>query len=512
MVQQKEWVDDWFRSGDEIIEEMSQADLGDRRLNRRNGTLAEMIASEPGKEFPEAARDEAEIEAFYRFLRHSKTTFNKIVAPHFGATADRLKESKSGEIFAIHDTTQFEFEGTFREGLGEVSGNKSDVQGFVGHLTLAVCDEMPAGFLATQLWRRKSKDTEASDSCLSTKSNEGDKWLEGIVSSEDRFGQSGRLIHLMDRGADAFENLVELTENHWRFVMRANQTRCVDNDIEGIESPKIGDALQEAPILGTKTIQLGRRDQSGRPLGARKTHPSRAARQTEVEIRSRKIQISVPAHYPEDLDSVEVQAVWVREVDPPDGAKPIDWTLYTSEPVDTFEQANKIVKWYQKRWLIEEAIGVVKGACRYEERQLESARTLTTALGLMMFAAWRLLALRALAQQKSDHPATKVLRQSQLKVLANESKTDLEEPSDTTVTEAMKAIAQMGGHLSHNGPPGWQVMYRGYRRLCIGEINFLQGQQNAFEVFEKLITNAENLDDMQKQLTQIQAELKENNL
>ena len=34
---------------------------------------------------------------------------------------------------------------------------------------------------------------------------------------------------------------------------------------------------------------------------------------------------------------------------------------------------------------------------------------------------------------------------------------------------AMNAIAQMGGHLKHNGLPGWQVLARGYEKLLLIE-------------------------------------------
>lgn len=509
-------VEDWFGK-QQIAEEMGNAELGDKRLNRRNGTIAKMIAEDPGKPFPDAARDEAEIEAFYRFLRHSETSFEKTATPHFEATAQRVNDYEDGPTFAIHDTTQFEFEGGFRDGLGGVSGDKNGVKGFVGHLTQAVCGQMPAGFVDGQLWRRESTDnSDSTNSCLPTKANEGDKWLEGIKTSEQRISESDKLIHLMDRGADAFETLAWLANHGRRFVMRANQHRCIADDIDGVGSPKLKDALEAAPIRGTKTIELGRRDQSGRPLSQRKTHPSRPQREATVQIRSTSIQIRPPAHHPDNLEPVELQAVWIRELDPPEGTQPVDWMLYTSEPVDTFDEADTVVEWYQIRWFIEVSFGVLKGACRIEERQLESAETLTTALGLMLYAAWRLLALRAIAQSDSTEPSTDLLRDTQLKVLAKASETDLEAPEDTTVSEATDAIAQMGGHLSQNGPPGWRVLYRGYRRMCKREFGFIQGRyqgkRHTIERIEQLCDEADNLDDVQKQLSQLQAQLEENDL
>jgi hypothetical protein len=42
----------------------------------------------------------------------------------------------------------------------------------------------------------------------------------------------------------------------------------------------------------------------------------------------------------------------------------------------------------------------------------------------------------------------------------------------------MYAIAAMGGHIKNNGPPGWQVLARGYLDL-IRYAEVLQTLQNA---------------------------------
>ncbi len=34
-----------------------------------------------------------------------------------------------------------------------------------------------------------------------------------------------------------------------------------------------------------------------------------------------------------------------------------------------------------------------------------------------------------------------------------------------TAKELLTAVAKMGGHIKHNCPPGWQVLWRGYRKL-----------------------------------------------
>jgi hypothetical protein len=43
--------------------------------------------------------------------------------------------------------------------------------------------------------------------------------------------------------------------------------------------------------------------------------------------------------------------VW--EIDPPEGQERLDWILLTNQPVNTFEDAYRVVGWYESRWIIE---------------------------------------------------------------------------------------------------------------------------------------------------------------
>lgn len=499
-------VENWsVLPADAIADEMSDSDLGDKRLDDRNGQLARMVAESPSQEFPEAAKGEAELEATYRFWRHPSTGFGPVIEPHLDETASRVK-NQGRPMLAVHDTTAFQFADTGRPGLGSV-GNSPDI-GFFGHLTLAVRatgPKLPDGLLAGQLWRREPDgdvDWPDEKDCLETKPDESAKWLEGVEQTETRV-DPGDIIHLMDRGADAYSRLAAMaTDPERRFVMRANQNRRVDDEASDKDSPKLEDALHQAPTFAERTIELSSRDQTGRPPGAKDVHPSRTAREATVEIRARKLEIRRPVHSSDKSlpETIEVGVVWVREIDCPEEAEPVDWRLYTSEPIEKAEQVEQVVDWYQRRWVIEEYFGALKGACRVEERQLESAATLTTALGMMAVAAWRLLALRTLTQHAPDRPADVLFRASQLAVMVESSKTDLKEADGTTLKEALLAVAAMGGYLQRNGPPGWLVLHRGYGTLRTQELAWRDGRRRGQreatrEAIEMLKQMADGSDD-----------------
>lgn len=53
-------------------------------------------------------------------------------------------------------------------------------------------------------------------------------------------------------------------------------------------------------------------------------------------------------------EKVEVNAVYVYETNPPEGEKPVEWILFTTEPIHTAEDVLRVVDLYRTRWMIEE--------------------------------------------------------------------------------------------------------------------------------------------------------------
>jgi hypothetical protein len=169
-------------------------------------------------------------------------------------------------------------------------------------------------------------------------------------------------------------------------------------------------------------------------------------------------------HHPTDLKAViTVNVVHVFEPNPPTDEPAIDWKLYTTEPVESAQQISRVIDIYRARWMIEEYFKVLKTGCAYEERQLESQKTLTNLLGVFVPIAWMLLHLRSQARQRPTAKATEVFSISQITIL--KAKTKLKKVVEPTIEEAYWALASLGGHLTQNGPPGWQVLWKGMRKL-----------------------------------------------
>jgi hypothetical protein len=159
--------------------------------------------------------------------------------------------------------------------------------------------------------------------------------------------------------------------------------------------------------------------------------------------------------------SINVVRVW--ESEPPNGATPVEWYLYTSEPIDTPEQQFKIVDHYRARWTIEEYFKAIKTGCDFERRQLQDYEALVNLLAVFAPIAYHLLLVRNEATRDPDQPALAVISQDQIDVLRARGRRTLS--ASPTAREIYLAIAALGGHLKYAPDPGWLTLARGYEKL-----------------------------------------------
>ena len=217
----------------------------------------------------------------------------------------------------------------------------------------------------------------------------------------------------------------------------------------------------------------------GKKDGRKRSSFDRPKRLARLEARAATEEIFIgcgaSAHLP---PSLRLNFVEVREPDPPEGEEPVVWRLVTTEPVDDKEQVAAVVDAYCGRWLIEEFFKALKTGCRYQEHQLESGKALLVLLAIETAVAWQMLLLRWLARNSPEEPAERVLNQNQLHVLkALLQKKKRTMPDIMTAEHALRAIAELGGHIRNNGPPGWLVLRRGFERLSSLEQGWTLAQE-----------------------------------
>lgn len=468
------------RSGATVAAEFANAELGDRRLDKRLIDVVEALNASPKVGFPRALVTEAELEGFYRLLSNEKVTFESLLAPHQYATVRRIKAVKTALV--VHDTSEFRFGGsTPREGLGRV--NESG-HGFMGHFALALSasgQRELLGLIGVHTWvRTKTSATQLrKQKLLPYKRSKGldteqQRWGDLVDSVEEQSDQPGALIHLMDSEADDYQLIAKLVDDKRRFVVRL----CYDRrlDVEASNSAphrKTKEFVATAKVVCKRKVTLSRRRR--RPGGERtKRGAARKERKATLAFSATKAVFRRPSSANSDAPrQLSVNIVCARELKPPRNAEPVEWLLITTEPIETEKQILSVVDYYRSRWTIEEYFKALKSGCAYEKRQMESFKTLLNVLAIFIPIAWSMLRLRSLARSKA--PASSALTPSQIEVLRHASTMHL--PQKLSASDALLAIARLGGHLRNNGPPGWQILARGYSDLLMLEAGFRLGRQ-----------------------------------
>lgn len=135
----------------------------------------------------------------------------------------------------------------------------------------------------------------------------------------------------------------------------------------------------------------------------------------------------------------------------------------TTVPVATAEAAWECVRWYTRRWVIEDFHQALKTGCAIEASQVRDGAKLHRQVALLLPLAVRLLQLRSLERIHPDTPATDLLPAAVLAVVARQTCTEVA----TTAGQLLPQIARLGGWLARrgDGPPGWRTLWRGWFRV-----------------------------------------------
>jgi hypothetical protein len=448
--------------------ELGDADLGDERLSRRLGSLADRLAERPGESFPKAL-DDAELEGAYRFFGNARVTPEAILAPHVRQTVRRAADAD--RVVVIHDTTQFEFGGqSKRPGLGRLI---RPGQGFFGHFALAASADgrrKPLGILALETVFRLDKVKPKSERRKTDNRGESARWIRGVESAEAALAGRARAIHVADREGDSYALLAALVDHGRGFVIRAFQNRI----LAGEDDVRLREAACRAKAKLRREVPLSPRPKIKGPKGER--HPARRYRIAELYFAAVHVELPRPSTARAAVSSsLRLNVIHVFERRPPPGEPAVEWFLLTNLPVNAPADIAFAVDCYRGRWTIEEYFKALKTGCPYEKRQLESAHSLLNALAILAPVAWRLLLLRHLARTDERAPATAALTPKQLEVLRAMARRPL--PEKPTAREAMLAVAALGGHRRSNGDPGWLVVGRGMHDLLLLELGWRAREQ-----------------------------------
>lgn len=457
-------------------EEFSDVALGDKRLAARLVKLCERFSASPESPINQACADWKETKAAYRFFQNESVDAREIMAAHRRKTAERA--GGQDVILALQDTSYFVYTSHPKtQGLGEISMKKGKnipkiySHGLVMHACLAVTTEgLPLGLLDQSIFARRLRPEHQRrgmggrriQDVLPIEEKESYRWLEALTVTTKAVART-RVVTVCDREADIYDFFRLSDQLGAPVLVRASQDRTVNRKSRYAEKgvTKLWEHICQEPEAGSYQIEIPRRPKT-------KHCEARAARTAHLAVRFGTFTMNPPRNHPKHrgggLPDIEMNAVLVTEVCPPEGAEPLEWMLLTNQPVASFDDACEKVRWYGLRWRIEMYFKVLKSGFRVEACRLASAERLIRYLTVMSVVAWRIFMITLIARTDPRMPCTKFLAQQEWKVLCLINK-KLNGPP--TIGEAVTWIAKLGGYLDRtcDGPPGTMVLWRGWKRL-----------------------------------------------
>jgi hypothetical protein len=436
--------------------EFGACELGDKRRVERLKKVAAQVAVRPDGSTPDQMETWGELKAAYRLFNEADVTFQSIIEPHCRRTRQACKP---GDVMLIlNDTTDIDHSShRTTEGLRPIGNGFG--RGFYLHSALMVRAKTRriVGMAGQEVLHRKPRKGKANSRKIrNSEDRESAVW--GRVF--DRVGSPPpevEWIHVCDRGADDFEIMNRALYHGCGFVIRAAKLNRKVFSPDG-RSLSLDELLSELPARGTRMV----------PVAANKKNPGRTA---IVELRYGEVLVPRPKEGTPWLrehgsqEPLRLRVVELREVSPPKGQKAIRWVLYTDRPVDSVEDANRIIGYYEQRPTVEEYHKGIKTGCSVERRQYRTVAALERVTGLLSICAVRLLQMKTAAKETPDMPARKVAPRKSIEVL--QSMRNLPPNPDMSIREFVRALAGLGGHLGRkcDGEPGWITIWRGYEKL-----------------------------------------------
>jgi hypothetical protein len=437
-------------------EEFDGIRLDDKRLDKRFMRVAKEFSAQPQVPINQACEDWADTKATYALFDNVKVSPELILAPHQQRTQERMRSHVL--VLAVQDTTYFNYTSHKKtRGLGPIGSEEQDLRGLVNHTTLAISPQgLPLGVLAQKIWARNEEDqiSEKKRKNRAIEEKESYKWIESLQQVRRSSPEGVVVVNVCDRESDVYEYFQEAAKHGDKILLRATQNRSLMQ-----EQQCLWDYIGNQAVKGNLQVKVAAKDQQ-------------PARDATVEIRFEPVVLKPPyrskSQGQEVLEPIKLDAVWVKEIDAPDGAEPLDWKLLTNVSVKTFEDAIERISWYKKRWNIETYFKVLKSGCKVEDCRLETAERLIRYLPLMSIIAWRLFWMTKINRTNPDAPCTVVLAEHEWKALYSRIYRTRDLPEQLpSVRQVVRWIARLGGFLGRrkDKEPGITVIWRGWQRL-----------------------------------------------
>jgi len=378
------------------------------------------------------------------------------------AAAHTAHAADGRHVLAIQDTTELNFSqhSGSKRGFGKV-GNGVDIGLFLHPVVVVAADSGGILGLIEAITLNRTRPVSKHRRKRSVQQKESQRWLDGLDAASQLLSSASMVTMIADRECDFYAELIAPRPANVHLLIRCGQDRGL---LGGGRLFATADAF---PIADHCTI-----DVPARPGG-------RAARQAKLAISFGSVSIARPQHeVPKDWpQSVELQLVVARETDPPEGEKPIVWRLLTTHAVDTLADAERIIGFYRRRWIIEQVFRTLKSqGFDIEESQVLDADTMTKLATAALIAAVRVMQLvmardGSTGQQLSDalDPSDEPLVEALVRKLEGATAKQKNPHPKGSLARLSWVVGRLGGWDGYVGhgykPAGPKTMAYGLQRF-----------------------------------------------
>lgn len=452
-----------------------KTDLGDVRRTRRLTATADLMRLRPGGSLPQKLNKPKDLKAFYRLMRCDEVTHEAILAAHRETTQRKIDETR-GPVLIIHDATELDYTKhlALENDLGQIgNGNR---RGYITQNSLAVNpkNRQVLGLYNQVLHHRANVTNEETIAQKRERnSRESLLWLHGTKP----LPASEKLIDVCDQGSDTFAFLEHEVDSGRRFVIRAAHDRGIligHEESTTSYTNRLRTFAKTLPEEGNWTLSVASKvekkspKKKGKKKGKKKV-VTRKAREAKMAVSFAPVQIKPPGlksgnHGNNPLPTWVVR-VW--EKTPPKDQEGLDWFLITNEPVLCFEDAYRVVEWYECRWIVEEYHKGMKTGCKIESPQFTCEDRLQPTIALLSIVALTLLTMRDMSRRSDakQRRATEIISDDYIAVLSAWRHGEIKR--DWSIHDFYYALARLGGHQNRKNDhqPGWQIIWRGWNDL-----------------------------------------------
>jgi hypothetical protein len=440
------------------------ASFSDERLDDRCKFIAEKMFRQRSAVIQQFCKGNKETTAARRFFNNE----NISLSDQINALTKKTNCLSPKQVLLIEDCSEFNYTSKLGriqpDSLGPLTSKHCT--GFFVHPCLIVDtnNNIPMGFSAVEIWKR-NKDAgdkhKRSYAKLPIEKKESWKWIECIQKSKEVLPQHVHKIVVADREADIYKVYTMLKDETTDLLIRAKADRNIRS------GGTISSFLKEQSVKKTVSI-----------IVKADAKDERSKHKATLEIKYGHVEIKKPDTVSnkgeQSYFGLYVVEIKEKESTVKKSEKPVHWIIFTTLPVTSNQTAETVLKYYSKRWLIEELFGILKSrGLNLEDSQLTSGEALMKLTVVAMDVALKILQLTK-GREDEVSKAEIIFTTTELELIKHlipeyEGQTEKQKNPHKKDSLAWAAwlIGRLGGWMGYKteSPPGNKTMARGLERF-----------------------------------------------